>query len=93
MAARVTMNLNADGEFELWINEEGRDLLVRELLALNDCNDHFHLMPHEWWSGAEIDLSLKGYRPNDKIISSAKVLFRMDDWDREYFPHVMTTRD
>jgi hypothetical protein len=25
MAARITVNLNAKGEFEIWLNPEGRD--------------------------------------------------------------------
>jgi hypothetical protein len=29
MAARITVNLNAKGEFEIWLNPEGRDVLVR----------------------------------------------------------------
>jgi hypothetical protein len=43
----MTMNLTADGELELWINEAGRDLLVRELQNLNEKNEHFHLFPVE----------------------------------------------
>jgi hypothetical protein len=82
------LNLRSDGEFELWLNEEGRDLLVRELQALNEKNDHFHLMPKDW-GGGEIDLSIKAYRETDRIVSSGKVLFRTDDWDQTHFPHVM----
>jgi hypothetical protein len=93
MKARVTLSLREDGELEIWINREGRDLLVRELSALSEQNDHFHLMPHEWWNGAEVDVSLRPYRASDKIISSGKVLFRTDDWDRTYFPQVMTKGD
>jgi hypothetical protein len=26
MAARITVNLNAKGEFEIWLNPEGRDV-------------------------------------------------------------------
>jgi len=31
MAPRITLNLTADGELEIWLNPEGRDLLVKEL--------------------------------------------------------------
>ena len=31
MAARITVNLNAKGEFEIWLNPEGQDVLVKEL--------------------------------------------------------------
>jgi hypothetical protein len=30
MGARITVNLTATGEFEIRLNEQGRDLLVRE---------------------------------------------------------------
>jgi hypothetical protein len=39
------MNLAANGELEIWLNEAGRDLLVKELQALNEKNEHFHLDP------------------------------------------------
>jgi hypothetical protein len=29
MTARITMNLNAKGELEIWLNPEGRDILVK----------------------------------------------------------------
>jgi hypothetical protein len=45
MAARITVNLNAKGEFEIWLNPEGRDVLVKELQGLSETNDHFHLGP------------------------------------------------
>jgi hypothetical protein len=32
MKPRITINLTPDGEFQIWLNPEGRDLLVRELL-------------------------------------------------------------
>jgi len=39
--------MSAGGEFEIWLNEEGRDLLVREQQALDQTNDHFHMMPSD----------------------------------------------
>jgi hypothetical protein len=82
---RITMNLSAGGELEIWLNAAGRDVLVRELNALNETNEHFHLFP-----AGEVDTSATAYRPTDKLIFSGKVLFRTDEWDREHFPHVMT---
>jgi hypothetical protein len=41
------------------------------------------------WDGVEISLSEKAYRPDDKIIDAAKILFRTDEWDRQYYPHVL----
>ena len=34
MSARITFSLASDGELEIWLNEQGRDLLVRELQNL-----------------------------------------------------------
>jgi hypothetical protein len=85
---RITINTTPDGEFEIWLNEEGRDLLVRELQALKATsgNDHFHLGSFE---GAEVKLNAQAYRATDNILHSGKVLRRTDEWDRSYFPHVM----
>jgi hypothetical protein len=35
--------LPCKGEFEIWLNPEGRDVLVKELQGLSEINDHFHL--------------------------------------------------
>lgn len=86
MSARITINLTAMGELEIWVNEKGRDLLIRELQRLNDQNDHFHFGPKET---GEVVVSSIGYRPNDKLLEHGKVLFRTDAWDREYYPHVL----
>jgi hypothetical protein len=43
MAARITLNLTADGGLEIWLNPEGRDVLVKELQGLSERNDHFSL--------------------------------------------------
>jgi hypothetical protein len=83
---RITMNITPDGGFELWPNEQGRDLLVRELTALSAKSDHFHLGAFE---GAEVGLSAHAYRPTDTVLHVGKVMFRPDDWDRTHFPHVM----
>jgi hypothetical protein len=45
MKPRITINTTADGELEIWVNEAGRDLLVKELQHLSERSDHFHLHP------------------------------------------------
>ena len=74
MKPRVTINLRADGELELWINSEGRDLLVQELLGLGEERDHIHLTPKDW-GPAEVKLSQRSYRTTDKVILSARYCF------------------
>ena len=88
MSARITASLTVDGELELFLNEEGRDLLVTELqrLAKTTGNDHFHLGAFE---GAEVEMRSVPYHPSDNIIWSGKVMLRPDDWDAEHFPHVL----
>jgi hypothetical protein len=87
MGARITINLTADGEFEMWLNKEGRDLLVRALQHLSDKNDHFHFGPVDI---GEVQVSSRPYRPDDKVLEYGKVYFRPDAWDREHFPHVFS---
>ena len=86
MKPRITFNLTAGGEFEIWMNPEGRDLLIRELQALSEKNDHFHLGPESF---GEVEISCRPYRSDDKVLEYGKVLFRTDEWDRQYFPHVL----
>jgi hypothetical protein len=80
------MNVTQEGRFELWLNPAGRDAIVRELQALSETHDHFHLGPSE---DAEVEVKSRAYRPTDTILSIGKILFRTDEWDRTYFPHVM----
>jgi len=89
MTARITISAKPDGELEIWLNPEGRDLLVRELQALSPMNDHFHLGT---WDGAEIQLRSIPYRPSDKIVHAGKVLLRLDEWDHAYHPHVLEAK-
>jgi hypothetical protein len=86
MKPRITLNLTADGELEIWLNPEGRDLLVGELQHLNERWEHFHMAAEDM---GEVAVSIRPYRPTDKLLQRAKVLFRTDEWDREYFPHVL----
>ena len=86
MAARITINLTATGELEIWLNEQGRDLLVRELQHLSEKSDHLHFGS----AGiGEVEVSSQPYRSNDRILEYGKVYFRTDAWDRESFPHVL----
>jgi hypothetical protein len=86
MKPRITVNVAADGELEIWLNAEGRDLLVRELQHLSERSDHFHMAPEDM---AEVELSTRPYRPTDRLLQRVKVLFRTDEWDRQHFPHVL----
>ena len=70
----------------IYVNEAGRDLLVDELRGLSRKNDHFHGGDYP---GAEVELRTISYVASEQIVRAVKVLFRPDDWDREYFPHVM----
>ena len=85
MGARITINLTAAGEFEIWLNEQGRDLLICELQKLGEKNDHFHLGPKDI---GEVEVSTQAYRPDDRVLEYGKVLFRADAWDRQFYPHV-----
>jgi hypothetical protein len=86
MSARITINLASDGVFEMWLNEQGRDLLVRELQHLSEKWDHFHLGPAET---GEVAVSSRPYRPDDKVLGYGKVYLRTDAWDQGHFPHVL----
>ena len=86
MKSRITVNLTTKGEFEIWLNEAGRELLVKKLQALSERNDHFHLGPAPI---GEVEVRSYPYRPDDKILEYGKVLFRTDDGDQQYFPHVL----
>ena len=86
MAPRITLNLTADGELEIWLNPEGRDVLIKELQGLSERNDHFHFGPSPF---GEVEVTSHTYRSNDKLLAHGKVYFRPDAWDAEHFPHVM----
>ena len=86
MKPRITINTTKDGEIEIWLNPAGRDVLVRELLALSEKWDHFHFNPEE------IKLSGQSYRPDDTIFEYGKVYFRTEEWDKKHFPHLFTSK-
>ncbi|WP_432768698.1 MAG: hypothetical protein HEQ22_15245 [Sphingopyxis sp.] len=87
MKPRITINSSETGDLEIWLNEAGRDLLVKKLQNLTEQSDHFHLGP-EYLNG-DVPVQVIPYRDDDKIIERGKVLFRPDHWDRKYFPHVL----
>lgn len=92
MKPRVTVSLQPDGAFEIWVNEAGRELLIRELQGLSEGWDHFHLDHYdevEIADATDIPLSAVPYNPTDRVLLNGKVLFRPDEWDREHFPHVL----
>jgi len=85
MAERITISLDRDGVLEIFLNEAGRDQLVAELQRLDWRSDHFHLAAGDL---GEVALQSVPYRESDKLIDTAKIMLRPDDWDRQYFPHV-----
>ncbi len=78
MIPRITITTSSEGELTICLNEEGRDLLVKELTALRTGSggDHFHVGS---WEGAEVQISAVGHRPADKVIHAAKVILRSDE--------------
>jgi hypothetical protein len=89
---RVTICLRPDGTFEMLVNEAGRDQLVKELQGLSERWDHFHMDHYdepEMADHTEVHLADRPYHEGDQLLLNAKVLFRPDHWDRQYYPHVM----
>jgi len=92
MRPRVTVSLRPDGAFEVSLNEAGRELLVDQLQRLNRSWDHFHLDYYrdpDIADATEVRLSAAPYHPGNRVLENGKVLFRPDDWDEQFFPHVM----
>lgn len=85
MKPRITLSLSKTGVLNMFLNEAGREQLINELQALDLQHEHFHLWVQD---GAEVDLQAKAYEPGDTVIEYAKVLFRPDEWDRQYYPHL-----
>jgi hypothetical protein len=92
MKARVTVCMRADDTFEILLNEAGRDLMVRQLQRLDRHWDHFHLDYYadpETANATDVALSVIPYRDDDRCFENGKILLRPDEWDREFFPHVL----
>ncbi len=86
MKPRVTFCISKNGEFQVFLNETGRDLLVEKLKQLSKDYDHFHLQPEGFLD--EIPTQSRSYSEGDQVFEWGKVLFRPDEWDRKYFPHL-----
>ncbi|MCC6786830.1 MAG: hypothetical protein IT547_03245 [Hyphomonadaceae bacterium] len=89
---RITFAVRKDEQGEpvevyLYVNPEGRDLLIAELQHLSEQSDHFHMLHDELI--AEVLTRGVPYEPDEIIPWHVKVMFRPDDWDLQYFPHVM----
>jgi len=90
---RITVALAGGGdgappEVRLYLNPEGRDLLVRELNRLDARWDHLHLQPAEWTVG--LPLQTIAYDPEaEETTDAVKIMLRPDEWDEEHFPHVL----
>ncbi len=92
MKARITVSVEPDGSFDIWLNEAGRDLLIKELQGLSERSDHFHLDHADdpaMQQDVEVPLAAIAYEPADRVLLNGKVLFRPDHWDRQYYPHVL----
>jgi hypothetical protein len=93
MKPRITFAMRKAGGSDvpsicLYLNPAGRDLLVQRLNALNETDEHFHLQAEDWTF--DVPLRQIAYGPEEVVLDDVKVLFRLDEWDSEYFPHVMT---
>ena len=92
MDSRITITKGKDGRVDIWLNEAGRDRLVRALQMLSETDDHIHLgsadFPH-----TELPLQTVAYREGDDVLSWGKILFRLDAWDAKHFPHVLEARE
>lgn len=87
----ITVKKSRDGspgEVALYLNPEARAEFIRQLQALDETDDHFHMMVSDW-GDADVALDMTPYTDAEHLIQSAKVMLRYDSWDAEYFPHVM----
>lgn len=90
MSERPRLTVQIDGsEVVLYLNPEARSRLLAELLHLDRRNDHLHVLGPE--VGDELHLSQIPYGRDAQLAYSMKVCIRYDDWDDEYFPHVMAS--
>jgi hypothetical protein len=85
---RITLCRDKDDNFQLWMNPEGRNLLVKELLSLSATSDHVHVEPA--YMDPELAFRTVPYQADEIVLSWGKILFRLDEWDETHFPHVMT---
>jgi hypothetical protein len=84
---RITFSRSPDGFLQIWLNPEGRDLLVEQLQRLSEHSDHFHIVPEDM--NPELPARSFPYETDDEVLEWGRVLFRPDEWDQKYFPHVL----
>jgi len=95
--ARLTVEIETDKDgshdyVEIFLNPEAIKLLIRELSALSEENDHFHCTPEDW-EDPEVPLSIVPYVSGNTTAKHVKVMYRNDEWDKEHFPHVLVEVD
>jgi hypothetical protein len=89
----VTVDRSDNGEpvaVEIYVNPAGRDHLMEQLAALDSSHEHFHMFSRAWGSD---ELGQNAYDPQKPVVHHLKVLFRLDEWDQEFFPHVMKDQE
>ena len=91
---RITFAVCDGGqEVRIYLNEEGRLLLIEELAHISERSDHFHMHP-ENEPNPEVPMCTIAYVPDEETVPyHVKVMLRPDAWDTEYFPHVMKDAD
>jgi hypothetical protein len=87
MKPRITINIDKDGQLEIWVNQAGRDLLVKELQTLSGENDRVLLQPEGMPD--VVPTQGRAYRESDQVFDWVKILFRTDELDERFFPRVM----
>lgn len=88
---RITVSRGHDGFLQIWMNPAGRDLLVEQLQGLSEHRDHVHIMPEDM--DPEVPARSQAYTPGGEVMEWGKMLFRPDEWDEKYFPHVLAEPD
>lgn len=88
---RITMTISDHGSFfELYVNEAGRSKLINALQALDEDNEHLHLDPD---GIGDLLMSTKAYNSGQTVIAYGKIYLRKDEWDAEYYPHVLAPEE
>jgi hypothetical protein len=93
---RITLQVEEGGGpsgiVEVFLNEEGRALLLDKLTALSKTNDHFHMFAPQWgWPDGP--LKLTPYDKNKSTAGHLKISYRPDEWDQEFFPAVISSHE
>ncbi len=91
MKPRITIAIDERSELQIYLNEAGRDLLMRELQVLSERSDHFHFGPEDL--DGEVPVQSRAYREGERVLEWGKVMLRPDAWDARHFPHVLDNSD